>query len=80
MTAKLIKFADSPPGLGGEFEKEVMKGLRESLSENVLILGNPSIVQNSFFYEYDVIVAGASFCDVLEVKCMRSEAKVGEVP
>jgi len=79
MCADIIKFGDSPPGAGGDFEKEVTSILKEKLSHRFVIITNPSFpTKTSFFYEYDLIVACPYFCEVLELKCIYGHVDVHE--
>jgi serine/threonine protein kinase len=79
MSATVIKFGDYPPGIGGEYEQEVVDVLRNKLSHRFLILSNLSLpTQASFFYEYDIIVLSDFLCDVLEVKYLYSFVDIYE--
>lgn len=79
MTAQFIKFGDPPPTWGGEFEKSVMQRLCNGLPDIFMVIGNLSIpTGNSFFYECDVVVTTLDFCEIVEVKGMRPDARVFE--
>jgi serine/threonine protein kinase len=79
MGATVIKFGDYPPGIGGDYEQEVVDVLRNKLSHRFLILSNLSLpTQASFFYEYDIVVLSDFLCDVLEVKYLYSFVDIYE--
>jgi len=43
MCAELIKFGDSPPGIGGDYERVVAQTLYNHLSDKYLIVTNASV-------------------------------------
>ena len=79
MAAQFIKFGDPPPTWGGEFEKVVMRGLCDRLPYVFLVIGNLMWPPESrFFYECDVIVTTVDFCDIVDAKAIRPDARVFE--
>jgi hypothetical protein len=75
--AQMLKFGDFAPGMGGEFERQSMKALRESLPDYFLVIGNLSVPRgDGSFYEIDVLVVAPTVCNILELKCFRDEATV----
>jgi serine/threonine protein kinase len=77
--AQMLKFGDFAPGMGGEFERQSMKALRESLPDYFLVIGNLSVPRgDGSFYEIDVLVVAPTVCNILELKCFRDEATVYE--
>lgn len=79
MCAELIKFADTSPTFGGQYEREVIQTLHKELSNKYLIITNPSFpTRSSFFYEYDVIVLSPFLCDIIEVKYLFGNVSVYE--
>lgn len=77
MNAQIIKFGDSPPGLGGQYERKVIESLSKVLSPPTIMVTNPCFPQsNSFFYEYDIILLNPYFCEIIEVKYLFSPVKV----
>ena len=56
-----------------------MRSLCDGLPDVFLVIGNLSIpTRNSFFYECDVIVTTVEFCDIVDAKGMRPDARVFE--
>lgn len=79
MAAQFLKFGDSPPNIGGEFERAAMRELRDSLPGHFIIAGNPSFhTSRSYFYEYDAVVSAPGFCEVIEFKAFRPQVTVLE--
>ena len=79
MPAEFLAFDESPPTIGGDFERDAMRRLREKLSHDFLVVGNVSFpTLSSFFYEYDVILTTVDLCDVLEAKAFIGEIIVLE--
>lgn len=79
MCAFVIRFSDSPPTVGGQYEQEVVENLAAKLSNQYLILANPNLPTNSsFFYEYDIVVLSPFMCDVIEVKYLYHFVNVYE--
>lgn len=82
MPAELIPCGDSltpTPGVGGEFELECAKSLRDNLPDGYVVVTNVNIPRGGGeFYECDAILAGPGVCDILEMKCIRPEVIVAE--
>lgn len=80
MAAELILCGDHAPGVGGEFELECTRVLRDSLPAGYVLSANVNVPRGGAgeFYEYDLIVTAPGICDVLELKCIRPELTVGE--
>lgn len=79
MPANYIKISDHPDTIGGDFEREVAKVLRESLSNRFLIISNVSLpTRSSYFYEYDLIIMSSFLCEVVEIKCISPSLIVYE--
>jgi hypothetical protein len=77
MCAALIKFGDSPPGIGGDYERDVAQTLYSHLSNKYLIVTNASLpTRTSFFYEYDIILLSPFCCDVIEIKYLYEHVDV----
>ena len=77
--ARIVRFGEFASGIGGEFERDAMRELRHRLSEETILVSNLSVPRgDGSFYEIDVIVMGPTFCDILELKCLRAEATVFE--
>jgi serine/threonine protein kinase len=66
-------------GVGGEFERQCARELRDSLPDGFAIATNVHIPRGgSEFYECDVIVSAPGICDILELKCIRPDVVAGE--
>ncbi len=67
-------------GVGGEFERECAKELRDKLPDGYVIATNVYIPRGGGgeFYECDTIVSAPGICDILEMKCIRSNLTVWE--
>ena len=79
MPAELIVCGDPAPGVGGEFERECARVLRDSLPVGYVISTNVNVPRGvGEFYEYDAIITAPGISDVLEMKCVRPEICVGE--
>jgi serine/threonine protein kinase len=79
MAAELVKFSESPPGNGGEFEKLCFRTLRDKLPTCFIIATNVPIARGKgAFYECDAIVVAPGVCDILEMKCIMPYIEVYE--
>jgi len=79
MCAELIKYGDSPPSIGGQYEQFVAQTLCEALSNRYLIVTNASFpTRSSFFYEYDIILLSSFYCEVIEIKYLYKHVDVYE--
>ena len=79
MAAELVLCGDPAPGVGGEFERECAKVLRDSLPDGYVLSANVNIPRpGGEFYENDLIISAPGICDILEVKCVHPEARVWE--
>lgn len=79
MAAELIVCGEHAVGVGGEFERECARTLRDQLPEGYVIATNVSVPRGAGeFYECDAVIAAPGICDILEMKCIRPEATVGE--
>ncbi|MHA1988557.1 MAG: protein kinase domain-containing protein [Promethearchaeota archaeon] len=79
MCAEIIKYGDSPPTIGGNYEKDVAQKLCKDLSHRYLIVTNASFpTQSSFFYEYDIILLSPFYCEVIEIKYLYEHVAVYE--
>ena len=77
--AHILQFGDFAPGIGGEFERQSMKALREALPDYFLVIGNLSMPRgDGSFYEIDALVVAPTVCNILELKCLRAEATIYE--
>lgn len=77
MTAEHIIFGEHPPGLGGQYESEVVSSLCKKLSNKCILILNPSFPRlDSFFYEYDLILINPFYCYVIEIKYFFEYVKV----
>jgi serine/threonine protein kinase len=66
-------------GVGGEFERQCTKELRDSLPDGYVLATNVHLPRGgSEFYECDVIVSAPGICDILELKCIRPDVFAGE--
>ena len=70
MSIEFLKFDNSPPTRGGEFEKEALACFRDKLFGDALLIGNVQLSKKSNFLEYDGILTDGMFCDILEFKCI----------
>jgi hypothetical protein len=82
MPAQLVTCGEFAAGVGGEFEKECARELRDSLPEQYVIATNVYVLRGGSgggeFYECDVVISAPGICDVLELKCIRPDAIVFE--
>ena len=80
MSAELVVCGDFAVGVGGEFERECAKELRDKLPDGYVIATNVYIPRGGGgeFYECDNIVSAPGICDILEMKCFRSNLTVWE--
>ena len=79
MAAELIVCGEPAVGVGGEFERECARTLRDQLPDGYVVATNVHLARGcGEFYECDAIIAAPGVCDVLEVKCIRPEIAVGE--
>lgn len=79
MAAELIVWGEPAAGVGGEFERECARILRDGLPDGYVIATNVHLGRSGGgFYECDVVIAAPGLCDILEMKCIRPEISVGE--
>ncbi len=79
MPAQLIVCGESAVGVGGEFEREAARSLRDQLPTGYIIATNVYLARNwGGFYECDAVIAAPGICDILEMKCARPEVLVTE--
>ena len=65
--------------MGGEFERECVRTLRDHLPDGYVVATNVHLARGGAeFYECDAVIAGPGVCDVLEMKCILPEISVGE--
>ena len=79
MPVELVDCGEHPPGLGGDFERVCVQGLRDQLPDGYLIATNVSLARGAgAFYECDVVIVAPGVCDILEFKCVRPIVDVHE--
>jgi len=79
MAAELILCGDPAVGVGGEFERECARILRNELPVGYVVATNVHFPRKgNGFYECDAIIAAPGTCDILEMKCIRPDVFVGE--
>jgi serine/threonine protein kinase len=79
MPAELIVCGEHAAGVGGEFERECARTLRDQLPDGYIVATNVHLARGgAAFYECDAVIAAPGVCDVLEMKCIRPEISVGE--
>jgi serine/threonine protein kinase len=82
MTARLVQCGEFAAGVGGEFERECARQLRDNLPEEYVVATNVNIFRGGTgggeFYECDVVLSAPGVCDVLEMKCIRPNVVVFE--
>ncbi len=80
MSAQLVLCGDPPVGVGGEFELECARELRDNLPDGFVIATNVHLPRGGGgeFYECDAVLSAPGVCDILEVKCIRPDAIVWE--
>jgi hypothetical protein len=80
VSAELVICGDFAVGVGGEFERECAKELRDNLPDGYVIATNVYLPRGGGgeFYECDTIVSAPGVCDILEMKCIRSNLTVWE--
>ena len=80
MSAQLVLCGDPPVGVGGEFELECARELRDNLPDGFVIATNVHLPRGGGgeFYECDAVLPAPGVCDILEVKCIRPDAIVWE--
>lgn len=79
MPARLVVCGEAPPGVGGEFEDECVRGLVANLPEPFTVVRNVSLPRGvGAYYEYDAIVLWPLGWEILEFKCIRPLADVYE--
>jgi serine/threonine protein kinase len=79
MPAELIVCGEPAMGVGGEFERECARTLRDQLPDGYLVATNVYLVRGAGgFYECDAVIAAPGVCDVLEMKCIRPDVFVDE--
>lgn len=77
--ADLLTFGEQSPTVGGDFERECCRRLRDELPDGVIIAANiESARGGGSFYEIDAVVSTPGLCDVLEFKCLRPKVEVHE--
>ena len=79
MPAQVVSFGEPAVGVGGEFEIECTRILRDSLPSGYVIATNVNLARGSgHFYECDIILSAPGLCDILELKCIRPDVTVWE--
>lgn len=79
MSAELIACGEFAVGVGGEFERECARTLRDQLPNGYIIATNVYLARRvDGFYECDAVIAAPGVCDVLEMKCIRPDVSVWE--
>ncbi len=82
MPAHLVICGEFAAGVGGEFEQQCARELRDSLPEQYVVATNVNLLRGGVgggeFYECDAVISAPGLCDVLEMKCMRPDAIVFE--
>src|SRR5438477_7374434 len=79
MPAQLVLCGDPAPGVGGEFERECARELRDNLPDGYVVATNVHLLRGGGeFYECDVVLSAPGVCDILEAKCIRPDVIVWE--
>lgn len=77
--AELFTFGEQSPTVGGEFERECCRRMRDELPDGVIVAANIELARDrGSFYELDAVVSAPGFCDVVEFKCVRLHVDVYE--
>jgi serine/threonine protein kinase len=79
VSAELIVCGEAGFGVGGDFERECARTLRDQLPDGYVIATNVFLARGGGgFYECDAVIAAPGVCDILEMKCIRPEVSVDE--
>jgi serine/threonine protein kinase len=79
MSAQLVLCGDPAAGVGGEFELECARELRDNLPDGYVVATNVNVPRGGGeFYECDVVLSAPGLCDILEAKCVRPDVIVWE--
>lgn len=79
MSAQLVLCGEPAVGVGGEFELECARELRDNLPDGYVIATNVNLPRGAGeFYECDVVLSSPGLCDILELKCIRPDVIVWE--
>lgn len=77
--ATLLRFGEPPDTRGGDFERQCAETLAEKLPSDYTVIANLALpTRQSNFYDFDIIVASAAGCEVLECKLITPDVRVGE--
>ena len=79
MTAQLVPCGEFSPGIGGDFERECARRLRDDLPDGFVLATNVMLERGGgSFLECDAVAAGPGAWIVCEMKCIRPRVDVFE--